>query len=584
MFLTAGTLLVVIALLVMTRISTELVLSGGLVLLFLTDVLTVEGALMGFSNPGLLCVAIFYVVSAGLVQSGASTYWGMALLGEKPSHLRALMRVLPGVSTASAFMNNTPLVSMLVPAMERWCERFNVSPSKVMMPLSFAAILGGSCSLIGTSTNLLVDGMIRQQTDLAPLGFFELAWVGVPVAVLGIIFMLVLGSRLLPDRGSALKDASQERAYSLEMVIEAGSPVIGKSIGDAGLRHLPGAFLAELQRGETLFPAVSPEEILKEGDVLILVGDVSSVLPLMRRKGLNHSSANLTDFKASKPIRKMVEVIISPSNPLIGSTIREGRFRSRYGAVVLAATRGGERIPGKLGDLMISPGDMFLMETRPAFLEHHREGGDFLMVHEKESSFSSTGPKAKWAMCILGLMILLTVIGWLDIFKASLLAASLMFICGCVTSASARRSIDLTVVIGIGSALGISEAVRVSGLADAVASNWMSLFGNTEWSLMLGIYLLTWIMTMFLTNNASAVLVFPLVLSVATEMQVDPRPLLVVLALASSASFATPIGYHTNLMVMGPGGYRFVDYLRFGLPLTFLHAIGTLALVPLLYD
>lgn len=580
--LTATVLIGALAFMLFTRVSTELVLSGALALLLFLDVLPLDVALVGFSNPGLLCIAVLYVVSAGLVQTRASTHWGLTLMGEKPSTFWAMLRVLPGVSAASAFMNNTPLVSMLVPPLERWSERFGISPSKVMMPLSFAAILGGSCTLIGTSTNLLVDGMIRQQTELSPLGFLELGWIGVPVALVGLIFLLTFSNAILPQRSSPLGE-EKKQSYSLEMSVKKGSPVVGKSIGDAGLRHLPGAFLGQIKRGETLFPAVFPEEILKEGDVLTFVGDVASVVSIARSKGLEDAGESLNDDRSQRPIRKLVEVVVSPSNPLIGSTIRDGRFRSRYGAVVLAASRGGDHLPGRLGDLVISAGDMYLMETRPAFLEHHSQGGDFLMVNEKSSPFSPPTQKGKWALLILLLMIILSASGVLDIFKSSLLAAGLMFLMGCISSVNARKSIDLSVIISIGAALGLSEAVRISGLAEAVATQWMTLFGSGPWVLMIGIYLLTWILTIMLTNNAAAVMVFPFVVSVSAEMQTDPRPMIVVLALAASASFCTPIGYQTNLMVMGPGAYRFVDYLRLGLPLTLIHGVMTLTLVPLIY-
>jgi di/tricarboxylate transporter len=583
MIITGASLMGVLLLLLFSRLATELVLAGALSFLIILDVISIEKALLGFANPGLLCVAILYVVSAGLIQTRASTHWGLALLGEKPSSLMALLRVLPSVATASAFMNNTPLVSMLVPALERWCERFRVSPSKVMMPLSFAAILGGSCTLIGTSTNLLIDGMIRQQTELTPLGFLELGWVALPVAIVGLLFMITFGRALLPERDSDLGSDSPNRSFTLEMVVTKDSPVIGKSIEEAGLRHLPGAFLGELQRGETLFPAVSPEEMLKAEDVLVFVGEVASLVPLARAKGLVNLSEKLMEEKSARPIRKLVEVVISPSSSLIGSTIREGRFRSRFGAVVLAASRGGGRIPGRLGDLVVSPGDMYLMETRPAFVEHHSRGGDFLMVHEKQSSFSPPSAKAPWALGVLALMVLVSATGILDIFKASLVAAGLMLMMGCVSSASARKSIDLSVIVGIGSALGLSEAVASSGLAGVLTSHCLGLFGESTSMISLGIYLLTLVLTLLLSNNAAAVLVFPFAISVASEMGLDPRPLLVIVALAASASFATPIGYQTNLMVMGPGGYRFMDFLRLGLPLTLLHMVGTMILVPLIY-
>lgn len=579
--LTAAILGLCFALLAFGRSSVDLTLMGGLTLLILFGIVPVEKALVGFSNPGLVAIGALFVVARGLVQTKVAAWMGQKLLGEGSGTRTALWRMLPGVTLASALMNNTPLVAMLVPGIQRWSERHQISSSKLLMPLSFAAILGGTCSLMGTSTNLLLDGMMRTHGALEPMGLFEIAWVGLPVAVIGVFYLVLIAPSRLEDRSTPFSASTRE--YILELLITETSPVVGKSIEEAGLRNLQGGFVAEIQRGESLMPAVSPREVLAAGDRLIFVGDPHPMLERAPSLGLAPASDHTFDIESPRPLRRLVEVVVSATHPLIGQRLREGRFRSRYGAVVLAASREGQALRGRLGDQELRPGDNLLLEARPSFLEQNQPGGDFLLITERRSGPETPSPKALWAVLILLGLVVTVATGLLDIFRASILAAGLMTLSRCLTAVEARRSVDISILLAIAAALGLSEAVVSSGLAELISTQWIGWTGQHPMAVLGSIYALTLLLTLLLTNNAAAALAFPVALSLAHGSELDPRPLIMTIAMAASASFATPIAYQTNLMVMGPGGYRFMDFWKVGFPLTLVHAALTLTLTPLIW-
>ena len=580
------TLLVVaasLACLASNRFAPEIVLVGALSCLLLLGVLDTTQALAGFANPGLVTVAVLYVVVAGLVDTGAVQVFGTRLLGRPRSLASAQTRLMVPVMGLSAFLNNTPVVAMLVPVVEEWCRRHHLSVSKLMLPLSYAAIFGGCCTLIGTSTNLIVHGLVLERTSLGPMGFFEIAAVGVPVALTGFCFVLLTQRWLLPERIPPLQLADSAREYTIEFMVARGSPLAGKSIERAGLRHLPGVFLSGIWRDGTVLVAVPPTEVLQADDRLLFVGAVNSVVELVRQPGLVPVTDNLYDLATPRSNRQLVEVVISASCPMVGQTIRDARFRSHYEAVIIAAAHNGARIEGRIGDIVLHPGDTLLLEARPAFVQQNQHNRDFLLIHPLQGDAVPRHERAWLAAAILVAMVALATAGWLSLLEAALLAGGLMLLTQCTTAASARASIDWSVLVIIGASLGLGTAMQVSGAAQLLASAGLDQVGQQPWLALLVIYALTSAMTEVITNNAAAVLMFPIAQAVAETLGVSLWPFIVVLMLAASASFATPIGYQTNLMVYGPGGYRFSDYLRIGLPLNVVLGLVTVALAPFIW-
>lgn len=569
--------------LIATSIAPDVILVAALTVLMVSGVLTPEAALLGLSNPGLATVGALYVVAAGLVDTGAIHLLGSRLLGRPERLASAQVRLMLPVTGLSAFLNNTPVVAMLVPFVEEWSRRCRLPVSRLMIPLSYAAIFGGLCTIVGTSTNLIVNGMFMDAGGHGGFGFFEIGALGLPLAVAGTLYVLGTARWLLPDRSPPLREPEQAREYTLEMLVAEGSPLIGRNLEEAGLRNLPGAFLAEIERGGTVLPAVSPRVRLRPGDRLLFVGVVDSVVDLVRVRGLVPAPDQLFKLDAPRAERRFFEVVVSRSSPIVGLTIREGEFRTRYDAVVIAVARNGARVRGKVGDIEIRTGDTLLLESRPSFITRQRNSRDFLLVSEVRDATLPRYERAWTAIAVLAGMVVAAASGVLTMLEAALVAAGFMLVTRCTSAGSVRNRIDWSVLVVIGASLGLGAAMAASGAAASIAAWWIGLAGGSPWLALLAVFVVTSAFTEVITNNAAAVLVFPIAEATAMSLGVSLWPFVAVVMMAASASFATPIGYQTNLMVYGPGGYRFTDYLRIGTPLNLLLGALAVLLAPLIW-
>ncbi|HMP76229.1 MAG TPA: SLC13 family permease [Kiritimatiellia bacterium] len=567
-------------LLLFTRLPADFVFMGGLSVLLLTGVLDAKEALGGFASSGLVTVGVLYVVVAGLQETGGLSWVTQHVLGRPNGWRRAQVRLVTPVALLSAFLNNTPVVAMFIPVVTEWCNRIRVQPSRLLIPLSYASILGGMCTLIGTSTNLVVDGMYQQRFGAGGLSIFEIAKLGVPCALAGLAYMLVAGRWLLPERKTLQEVFDNPREYTLELQVSAHSPLIGKSIEQSGLRHLPGAFLAELVRGEQVFSAVTPDELLAAGDRLVFVGHIESIRTLYNQKGLQPAPDQLFKLDAPRHQRILVEAVVSNTCPLLGKSIREGRFRSHYNAVVIAVARNGERVTGKIGDIVLQPGDTVLVESHAGFIPRQRDSRDFYLIRSVDDTSPRRFEKAPWAFAILVGMVVVAALGWMTMLNASILAAILMLATGCCSFGQARRSVEWNVLLVIAAALGLGLAMEKSGAAAGLTGLLLGFTAENPWAALAMIYLATTLLTEIITNNGAAALIFPIAMGTAERLDVSPMPFLFCIMIGASASFATPIGYQTNLMVFGPGGYKFSDYLRIGTLMNILVGIVAVALAP----
>jgi len=582
-WLTLGVVALCIGLLATNRFPADVVMVGGLTLLLLAGVLTPGEALAGLANEGMVTVAVLYVVVAGLVETGGTAWMSQSLLGRPRSVAHAQTRLMAPVAALSAFLNNTPVVAMFIPAVQDWARRHNLAVSHLMLPLSYAAIAGGTCTLIGTSTNLVVNGLLLKETELPGLGFFDIAWVGIPTLILTIAFTVLFGRRLLPERQSVMSRMADAREYTVEMLVEADSPLDGKSIEDAGLRQLPGMYLVEVDRDGHILPAVSPKTTLRGGDRLLFAGVVESVLDLQKIRGLKPATDQVFKLHAPRHQRCLVEAVVSPSFPLLGKSIRAGRFRTLYQAAIIAVARNGERIQSKIGDIVPRPGDTLLMETHPSFLERYRNTRDFLLMSRLDNSAPPRHERAWVAVLVMAGMVLLAAFDVLSMLEAAMLAAGLMLLLRCTSASSARKSVDWQVLLVIAASFGIGAALDKTGAANVVAGGLLALAGDNAWATLALVFVATSVFTNLITNNAAAALMFPIALAAASRLDVSVLPFAIVIMKAASASFATPLGYQTNLMVMGPGGYTFSDYFRLGIPLTVLTGVLTVLIAPLVW-
>lgn len=602
---TLGLVVCLFVLLAFSSLAPDIILLLGVVILLVLDVIGPGDALAGFANEGLATVGVLYVVGAGVRETGGVDWIAKSLFGRPKSLLGALVRIVFPTMGLSAFMNNTPVVAMLLPAVGDFAKINQIAPSKLMIPLSYAAILGGTMTLIGTSTNIVVQGMvIKSLGESNKLGMFDIAWVGVPAALVGSIYVVFAARYLLPDRRPALSTQDDTKEYTVEMQVAADSALVGQSIEQAGLRHLPGLFLAEIDRDGNAIPAVSPREVLRAGDRLLFVGVVESIVELQRIRGLVPATDDVFHLKTPRPQRCLIEAVVSNTCPLIGQTIRESRFRTHYNAVVVAVARNGQRLHQKIGDIVVHAGDVLLVEAHPSFADQQRGSRDFFLVSKVEHSSPPKHELALVAVGILAAMVLAVsgedllaiaagaipqlkpIADWFpsySMFLAALLAAAAMLATRCVSLESARKCIDWEVLLAIAASFALGAAIDRTGAAKMIADQMTSLAGGNAWISLALFYLVTLIVTELITNNAAAALMFPFAIATANKLGVNYMPFVITVMMAASAGFATPIGYQTNLMVYGPGGYRFSDYLKVGVPLDILIGIVTVAIAPLAF-
>jgi di/tricarboxylate transporter len=563
-----------------TPTPTEVVLLGAMITLSIFGVISPAQALSGFSSPGVMTIAALYVVVAGLRETGAIAWFSQLVFGKPKSLLSAQAKLLGASGLLSPFINNTPVVAMFIPIAQEWSARYGLSISRLLLPMNNIVILGGLCTLIGTSTNLAVYGLLVQARPEADIGLFDLIWIGVPLTLTGFAYALAFSRRLLPDRQGPMEQLENAREYAFEVHIRAGGPLVGKTIAEVGLRNLKSAYVLEIERDRQLLTSVSPDEVLRADDRLTCVGVVDAIKDLRRMPGLTIAEQQGYTLNLKHTQRQLVEIVLSATSPLINRTVRASSFRDLYGVAIISISRDGGRIPGKVGDIVFHPGDTLLVEAGPTFAEKHRYSRDFLLVSALQDSTPPDFRRAPLALAILILMIVFATLEWVPLFEASFIAAGLMVATGCLTMQSATRSIQYHIVAGIAASFALGVALMESGAASMIGHGLVSVAADNPWLALAALYVTTMIVTEIITNNAAGVLMLPIALSVADLAGVSYMPYVIAVMVAASCGFITPMGYQTNLMVYGPGGYRFVDFVRFGLPLNVICGVISLIILP----
>jgi di/tricarboxylate transporter len=578
--LTLGVVFGVLVLLSATRLDTDVVLVGAMILLTLLGILKPDQALQGFASSGVMTIAALYIVVVGLRETGAMNWLSRWVLGRPRSLAVAQSKLMLATGALSSVINNTPVVALFIPVAQEWAARFGFSISKLLLPMNHLVILAGMCTLIGTSTNLIVNALLTQAVPDHGLGLFDLVWIGLPLTAIGFVYMLVASPHLLPDRQSPVEQLENAREYSVEARVLPNGPLVGRSIAEVGLRSLKYAYVLDIQRGDRLLTAVGPEEVLQANDRLTFVGVVDAVNELRRMPGFLVAEDQTFQLNLRHSQRCLVELVLSTSSPMVGHTVREASFRSTYGAAIISISRDGARLEGKLGDVRLRPGDTLLAETDHGFVERQKYNRDFLLVSSLQDSSPPDFRRAPLAFAILIGMLIAGTTEVIPLFQASFIAAGLMVATGCVTLGVARRSIEYPVLAGIAASFALGAALTQSGAADLLAGYIGDIAkGNPFWALVM-LYVSTVIITELITNNAAGVLMFPIAMAIAQDGGVSFMPYVVVVMVGASCGFITPIGYQTNLMVYGPGGYRWSDYVRFGTPLSIIVGIVTVLIVP----
>jgi di/tricarboxylate transporter len=535
------------------------------IIFLLTGISSSSDMLAGFANEQLLCVLLLLVISDILRKSGILDVIFKSLFPQTLSYRGFLLRKSLVVTSISGFVNNTPLVAILMPYVYEWCRKKGISPSRVMLPLSYATILGGTLTLVGTSTNLVVNGFVTE-AKFKPLGFFDFTLPGMGVAFVGIVYLVFLMPKFLPNREGLLENYNQSlREYIVETRIDKNSPLINKTIEEAGLRHLKGLYLAEIIRGDELIPAVGRTEKLMADDVLIFAGETATIVDLLQ----SNPGLSLPDsiIKEGKEKANVVECIISAQSSLIGQTFRDSNFRALYNASVVAVSRNGERLRGKLGELVLEPGDLLLLMTGNDFDERSNATNDIFVINRlKDITHFSLKKSALLGAGIVSAFVL-SALGVFTLFKALLLILCLIGLLNFGRYTELKNSLDLDLFFVLALSLGFAKAMHNSGLDATIASmiKESALQLNHPVALLFIVYLSTNVLSMLVSNKAGVAIMFPVTVSLLKLMGIsDAAPYFLAIAFAGSAEFMTPYGYQTNLMVYGPGGYRFLDYIRAG--------------------
>ncbi|CAM3868172.1 SLC13 family permease [Aeromicrobium ponti] len=527
-------------------------------------------ALKGFANPGVHTVAFLFIVGAAVSKTGILHDFVHKILNQNKSIQYVLIRLMLPTSTISAFMNNTPIVTMLIPTLQNWAINNNIKPSKLLIPLSYAAILGGTITLIGTSTNLIVQGLLAEK-GLSGFKMFDFAYFGIPLTFAGILYFVIAGHRLLPERAHNIKLLQDEQHHFIyKFIVETNSALIGKSIKDAMLRNLNHLFLIEIIRsGKAIIPAPN-DEIIQEEDILVFSGNPDSVLQVSHILGLKLSLGDKGNNHSNLPAT-FLEVGISGKSPLINKKIKESQFRSRYNAAIVAIKRNGKFITSGIGNFVLKQGDTLLLLGKNDFVKTWTNSEDFYFISPINKKHKNIKHEKLVIILILMGIIITSVFQLMSIFSLALISALIVVLTKIITFNDAIKSINWNVIIMMASAIGIGNAIETTGLARFIASFFTEVQSYTG---LIGIlflfYFVTLIMTEFLNNLATAAIMFPIGYTLSLHSGLDPKMLAMLTAISASCSFLTPIGYQTNLLVYGPGGYKFTDFMKVGLPLSLI--------------
>ena len=544
-----------------------LTLAAGFYLLGWIDL---ERFLQSYVNPAVITLMLLLLVGVVLEKTTWVRTLSRHLFHTSLRQTYARMGLWVGVS--SAFLNNTAVVSGLLSAAK---NNPHHAPSKVLMPMSYIAIFGGTLTLVGTSTHLILNGLLVQAGE-APLGLLDFLYVGAALLVVGLGVILLLAPKLLPEQKDS---ATQPPAYFMEAKVTPGSTIIGKTVQNANLRQLQSVFLVEIIRGEQVLAPVSPSEVIQPNDRLLFSGDMDSAMQLKTLPGVT-----LPGLVKNLSTDNLSEVVVSHNAVLVGQTLKSANFRNKFNAAVIAINRGQERLTGKLGDIVLQAGDKLLLATGSDFFGRENLSKNFYFVTPRPIHHPLSVAQSVLAGTGFILVLLASALDWINLFSGLLVLLGTFIALRWASFAEVKRRLPMDLMLIIGSALVVAEVMRTSGAAQLIVETAMPFFMQYgAWGAFIGVYLLTLVLTETVTNNAAAALVFPVALATAQTMDANLVPFVLAVAYGASASFLTPYGYQTNLMVYTPGQYRFLDYVRMGLPVSVVYSFTVLTLTPMVF-
>ncbi|MEN8207911.1 MAG: SLC13 family permease [Candidatus Fermentibacteria bacterium] len=577
----AGVLAAVIILIYSRRLSAPVIFISAAAVLTIGTVITPAEALAGFANDAIAVMLMLIILSEIMRKTGFLEWIFERKMNVSGNYRAFLGQMMPFVAGSSAFMNNTPIVAMMIPFVGDWGKKHGIPVSKLLIPLSWAAILGGTVTLIGTSTNMIVNSLVVG-TGHEELPILAFAPVGLMLLTGGMIYLILFAWRLLPARKNPAESfAESPREYVTNLILQPGSVLAGKTVDEAKLRNIKGLFLVEIIRKEKIIAPVSPREKLHAGDELVLAGVTSAVAELAGKyKGLKPTDGfDLPDHEKLE----VIEAVVSSRSTLEGAMVRDTDFRGRYNAAILAVHRQGEKLGGKIGEIRLRSGDLLLLVTGGDFGKRAAGSDDLFVISMIREIHNINLKKSIFILIASFSCIVLSILGLVPLFKSLLALLALFLISGILSLPELKRSLNMNLLVIAAFALALGKAVDISGLGELFSETVVRIFeplGTV--GILAAVYIVTNLMADFITTAAAASIVFPFAASAAAALGIDGTPFYLAVAYGAAANFITPIGYQTNLMVYGPGGYRFMDYMKAGLPLKIICAviaIGGLSIV-----
>lgn len=574
------TIFLVFGLMLFTKLAPDFVFLGGMTILMVTGALPVDKVLSGFSSSSVVLVGALFVVIAGLVHTGVMQWIVRYCLGTPKSYNMAIFRLMTPVAALSSFLNNTTVVALFINVVKIWAKKLNVAPSKLLIPLSYASGMGGICTLIGTPPNLLISGFYMDQTH-EQLSIFTPTLAGLFCLAVGILATIAM-KKLIPERTSPEEALENSQNYTVELLVPSDAKFIGETLKDAGLFQVEGGHIIEIIRfDKEIISPVSEDEFIFGGDRLVFSGQVDEILKLRNSHQLVNAAHHVFSVNEVDSNRKLRMANVRFSSSLVGTRMVDTDFEERNNMVLIAIAREGERINQSPREIVIEKGDTLLLECPPRSKSESALTPDLQFF--ESSLIPQEGKKTLTSSLILLAMIICSSLNIIPLLQASFLAAFAMIILRCCSINQARESIDWGLLMVFAGSISLGSAIEYTGIASKIAEGILSVCGSNPMFALAGICFAATFLTEFTSNTATAAIFFPITYQIAVTLGVNPLTFCVALMIAVSSSFATPIGSPTHMMVYGPGGYRFVDFMRIGLPMNFIILAADLFIVPLLF-
>lgn len=579
-WITIATVLGLFGVLLFTKLQSDLVFLAAIGILFVTGVLNADEAFSGFSGTSVVTVGVLFVVIAGLTHTGVLQWIVKHLLGQPGSYRKALTRLMLPVAALSSFLSNTTVVALFASIVKIWSKKLGVAPSKLLIPLSYASGMGGICTLIGTPPNLIIGGLYEEKTGEA-MNIFATAVPGLFCLAVGVLSMLAM-RKLLPDRKAPESEFESTGEYTVELLVPSDNPHIGQTLGEAGLMQVPGGSLIEIHRFDGEQSLVNEEEYLMGGDQLVFAGQIDEILELTKTHGLviaNHHIFSVSEIEKGHKLRT---AHIAFGSKLIGKRLADTGFAEQYNVVIVAVSRHGHRIEGPSRDIVLEAGDTLLLEFPPHFDMNTVEKDPNLSFFDSQD-VPNIGRGTLVSSLIMIAMVALSALGVMSMLQCAFLAAAAMLFFRCCNADQAMKSINWSILMVFAGSAVLGLAIQKTGLAELLATSILNVCGTNPFVVMIAVCLVATFITEFISNTAAGAMFFPIMWEAAEQLGYDPFPFLIALMISVSSSFATPIGSPTHMLVYGPGGYRFKDFIRVGLPMNFIILAANIFIVNIVY-